>query len=171
MSAKVTVGDEIIFYGKLYHYYNASKQTSKYEIENAWLMTINGVAVKPDGSLEGSGNNNEDSSSGSSSIVPINPGTQWTNSDFGNYYEGIDFSNNSTLLSQLQKLNSKKRTSTVSYAGMRTKFIYTDYDPKNPSSKLLDFYSHESFDKTWDSGTTWNREHVWPNSRGGNLKV
>ena len=44
-------------------------------------------------------------------------------------------------------------------------FPKTDGDPNNPNN-LIGFYSGESkyFNGSW---TTFNREHVWPNSRGG----
>ena len=176
MSAKINVDDEVVFYGKLYHYYNSSSKTpTKYEVEDAWIMSINNVAVKADGSLEGSSNNNNnnnnnnssDSSDSSGSTTPINPGVQWTNSDFGNYYQGIDFSNNGTLLSQLQALNKTKRTSLVGYGSMPSKFYETDYDP-NDKSKVIGFYTNSSASYSGNM----NREHVWPKSHGsaGNLE-
>ena len=43
---------------------------------------------------------------------------QWTNDDFGDYYQSIDFTSYSTLKTQLQTLNNTKRTKTVGYDGM-----------------------------------------------------
>ena len=40
-----------------------------------------------------------------------------------------------------------------------------DRDPNNASNLLL-VYSGFSVDATWDSGVTWNREHLWPDSLG-----
>ena len=42
----------------------------------------------------------------------------------------------------------------------------SDIDPNNSSNVML-VYTGNSVSKTWDSGVTWNREHVWPQSRLG----
>ncbi|XMB71611.1 endonuclease [Mycoplasmatota bacterium WC30] len=42
----------------------------------------------------------------------------------------------------------------------------SDVDPNN-SSNLMLIYTGDSVDSSWDSGLTWNREHVWPQSRLG----
>ena len=98
---------------------------------------------------------------------------QGTTTDTGTYYSGIN-PNSSTLLADLRTLNLGKRKKTVGYDGMGTSassssYIYTDYDPatvKVDSSghkygtKILSFYSGTPT-------TSWNREHVWPRSRGG----
>lgn len=91
------------------------------------------------------------------------------------YYDSItDSMSGTTLLTKLRELNLEKRTSTVGYSAMGTDpsgmFKYTDYDPNSTisydskgqpyGSKILSFYSGIST-------TSWNREHVWPNSRGG----
>jgi endonuclease I len=39
----------------------------------------------------------------------------------------------------------------------------TDRDPDRPDNIIL-VYTNQSVDHTWDGGTTWNREHVWPQS-------
>ena len=41
----------------------------------------------------------------------------------------------------------------------------TDGDPNNPGNIIL-FWSELSIDSKWDSGKSWNREHVWPQSQG-----
>ena len=41
----------------------------------------------------------------------------------------------------------------------------TDKDPNKPGHILL-FWSNISIPCIWDSGATWNREHVWPQSKG-----
>lgn len=88
------------------------------------------------------------------------------------YYNSID-GNSSSLLSDLQGLNKSKRTRTVGYSSMGTSangsFKYTDYDPETVKydskgqpygTSVLSFYSGKSV-------TNFNREHVWPDSRGG----
>ena len=98
----------------------------------------------------------------------------YTNHDASTYYNSIDFTaNGETLLAQLQNLNKTKRKSTVGYNSMGTspsgQFKYTDYDPNfvqydsngQPyGTKISSFY-------TYTSATSWNREHVWPNTHGG----
>ena len=86
----------------------------------------------------------------------------WTNEDYGNYYQSIDL-NNPNLLSQLQQLNKEERTFTVGYKNMWTYYGKTDYDPED-TSKVLAYYNNTS-----STRANMNREHVWPNSRGGNL--
>ena len=82
------------------------------------------------------------------------------------YYAGIDV-NSSTLLQDLNSLNSKKRKSTVGYSAMlnspSTGFYVTD--PGTGSNTITTFYSGKN-----NNGTGGlNREHVWPKSHGGNL--
>ena len=103
------------------------------------------------------------------------PGTTYENGDKDTYYNSInDTLSGDSLLSALRSLNLSRRKKTIGYSAMGTSasnsaFIYTDYDPnyteidKNGQvygTKILSFYSGTST-------TSWNREHVWPNSRGG----
>lgn len=85
---------------------------------------------------------------------------QWTNDDFGDYYSSIDFSSYSTLLDQLQDLNSTKRKKTVGYSSMWDYFDQTDYNPSN-KSQYIAFYKG-----TPASRGEMNKEHVWPKSHG-----
>ena len=98
----------------------------------------------------------------------------YINNDAETYYKDIDFTANaSSLLKQLQDLNKEKRKTTVGYSSMGTspsgQYKYTDYDPNYVQydsngqpygTKISSFY-------TYTSATSWNREHVWPNSHGG----
>lgn len=91
------------------------------------------------------------------------------------YYASIsDSQTGDALLSALKSLNKSKRKSEVGYKNMGTsssgKFKFTDYDPATVKTNadgakygtsILSFYSGKST-------TTFNREHVWPDSRGGN---
>lgn len=54
----------------------------------------------------------------------------------------------------------------ISYGDLRQALQNSDEDPDNPSNIIL-LYSGDSINSTWDSGATWNREHVWPKSLGG----
>ncbi len=98
-----------------------------------------------------------------------------TASELASYYSSISDSDTGTsLLSKLQSLNSTKRKRTVGYSGVGTDtngaFIYTDYDlnytttdsnGQTYGTKVASFY-------TKTPATSWNREHMWPNSHGGN---
>ena len=98
-----------------------------------------------------------------------------TASELNSYYSSISSGDTgTTLLSKLQSLNSTKRKKTMGYSTMGTSissspYSYTDYDMNNTAvdsngqiygTKVASFY-------TKTSATDWNREHVWPNSRGG----
>lgn len=56
----------------------------------------------------------------------------------------------------------------TSYDATRDMFQYTDCQNNgSPSNKISAFYSGDAIGPAWGTGTTWNREHVWPNSKGG----
>ena len=92
------------------------------------------------------------------------------------YYQSIDTASfGDRLLTALRTLNLSNRTKQVTYTSMSTSasgmFKYTDYDPATVKftsegvpygTKISSFYSGKIT-------TTFNREHVWPNSRSGNL--
>ncbi len=98
-----------------------------------------------------------------------------TASELASYYSSISNSDSGTsLLSKLQSLNSSKRKKTIGYSGIGTDtsgaVIYTDYDLNSTAkdsngqtygTKVASFY-------TKTAATSWNREHMWPNSHGGN---
>ena len=91
------------------------------------------------------------------------------------YYSSIDTAlSGDSLLAELRTLNLEKRTSLAGYNTMGSlsgKVKFTDYDPATVKftsdgvpygTKILSFYSGKV-------ATNFNREHVWPKSRGGNL--
>ena len=87
------------------------------------------------------------------------------------YYDGIDTRlRGDALLGSLRTLNLKKRTKTISYGSLNENFKYTDYDINSVqyqgstpySNKIISFYSG-------NVTSSFNKEHVWPNSHGGNL--
>lgn len=91
----------------------------------------------------------------------------YTNGDAATYYNGIGDATGDSLLSALRSLNGSKRKSTVGYKPMLNNpsngFYITD--PGNGSNTITTFYSGKN-----NNGTSGlNREHVWPDSRGGNL--
>lgn len=98
----------------------------------------------------------------------------YTNGDADTYYNSLDLTKTGNdFLKDLRSLNLNKRQSTVGYKAMGTspsgQYKYTDYDPNYVEydsngqpygTRILSFY-------TYTSATSWNREHVWPNSHGG----
>lgn len=97
--------------------------------------------------------------------VEVNALGGYTNGDGDTYYSSID-ENSSTLLSDLQSLNSSKRKATPGYSGLWDYFKYTDYYTSFGASDGLytAFYQAKSGTKS-----EMNKEHVWPKSHGGNL--
>ena len=85
----------------------------------------------------------------------------------GNYYSEIsDSLTGDDLLNALHALNNKKRTKLVTYAGFRQACATFDADPDG-SGRIISFYTNDLIGPNWDGGSSWNREHVWPNARGG----
>ncbi|BCR35463.1 endonuclease I family protein [Mariniplasma anaerobium] len=77
------------------------------------------------------------------------------------YDQAVGLYGNDLLLSLRTIINSN--TTMTSYEDATTMLAATDVDPNN-SNNLILVYLGTSVDSTWDSGTTWNREHVWPQS-------
>ena len=87
----------------------------------------------------------------------------------GNYYDSItDSMSGTTLLNALNSLNNKKRKKTVGYAAFRQFAAKCDANPDG-GGKIVGFYDNKLIGPSWDGGSTWNREHVWPNVRNGDL--
>ena len=83
------------------------------------------------------------------------------------YYSSVNLeATNTSLLNALHTLNSNKRTKAVGYKNMGTYYPQTDGDPNN-SRNLIAFYSGTSATFSGNFSGNINREHVWPNSRGG----
>lgn len=59
----------------------------------------------------------------------------------------------------------KIRKTTYSYDNLRDAYVTVDKD-LNGTGNIIGFYDGASFSGTWDNGATWNREHVWPQSKG-----
>ncbi len=78
------------------------------------------------------------------------------------YYSGVS-GTGATLQAQLKAAMSSGHI-LRSYGDFRFSAAITDQDPNNASNVLL-VYNRASVPATWDSGATWNREHVWPDSR------
>ncbi len=84
----------------------------------------------------------------------------------GSYtYSQLSTLSGSNLRTKLRTLVTSNRR-TVGYDGLKTYFPYTDAYYAN-SSKLVLFYCNGTTNGKWDSAKTWNREHMWPDSKGG----
>ena len=84
----------------------------------------------------------------------------------GSYtYANLSAKSGSSLRTALRSL-VKQKNNTVGYNGLRSYMKYTDAY-RGSTSKMMLFYSSRTCTSTWDSGKTWNREHMWPQSLGG----
>ena len=73
---------------------------------------------------------------------------------------------NSALYEELHGLMYDNLTNPTSYAGTRDLYRYTDcQNSAITDNSISSFYSGDAIGPDWDSGSTWNREHVWPNSK------
>ncbi|MBP3381427.1 MAG: endonuclease, partial [Clostridia bacterium] len=70
----------------------------------------------------------------------------------------------SELYLALQKVMKDAHRHQTSYNETRDLYMYTDC--QNSGGKISSFYSGKAIGPNWDSGSTWNREHTWPNSKG-----
>ena len=81
------------------------------------------------------------------------------------YYSSIDESlYGANLKSALRSLITTTQKKTTTYDEIKTVTVKTDADPEKEGNIIL-FYSRVSVSGKWDSGKTWNREHVWPRSK------
>lgn len=69
----------------------------------------------------------------------------------------------SALYKELQSLMIENHTHQTSYDETRDLYKYTDC--QNGGGKISTFYSGREVGPSWDSGSTWNREHCWPKSK------
>ena len=72
----------------------------------------------------------------------------------------------SALGTAIHNMLVEKQTSTTSYDGTKSMYTYTDC-VESDTAHISSYYSATQISSTWN-GTTWNREHTWPNSKGAN---
>jgi endonuclease I len=77
------------------------------------------------------------------------------------YYSVLEGVSDSNVLSTLRTLLSNYTYRNYDYA--RNLLQDSDEDPNNSNNIIL-VYNRASVLSRWDSGATWNREHVWPQS-------
>lgn len=80
------------------------------------------------------------------------------------YYKAAEGLSGAALRSQLNKIISSNVRS-ISYSDTSYILDETDVDPNNAKNVLL-IYNRASVSGVWN-GTTWNKEHVWPQSKLG----
>lgn len=75
----------------------------------------------------------------------------------------------SALYEALHQLMAHAHATTTSYDATRALYQYTDSQKNGAeTTKISAFYSGALIGPEWDGGQTWNREHTWPDSKGGN---
>ncbi len=81
---------------------------------------------------------------------------------------GVSNAPSSPLYSALQNLMENAHTHETSYNETRDLYQYTDCQNNGNTNNgsISCFYSGASLGPAWDGGSTWNREHTWPNSKG-----
>lgn len=93
------------------------------------------------------------------------------------YYESLSMGiKGDELKTELRELNKTKKVYTINFNEGRSTnmgknintYALTDADPRDPT-KIIGFYDNVSYQAAWNQGNIWQREHVWPDSRGGNL--
>ncbi|WP_442484970.1 endonuclease I family protein [Aeoliella sp. SH292] len=77
-------------------------------------------------------------------------------------YYNLATGSGATLKSQLTSAMSAGHVQR-NYGDLRYSAAITDRDPNNSNNILL-VYNRASVPATWDNGSTWNREHLWPQS-------
>lgn len=87
------------------------------------------------------------------------PATTYQLTSLSEYYANINISQeNNNLLVELRTLISSMTQRT--YGDAKTMLQYTDENP-NKKGYLYGLYDGDDIYATWDSGASWNREHVW----------
>ena len=69
----------------------------------------------------------------------------------------------SALYEQLADMMTAAHDNPTDYDDTTSLFMYTDCE--NGGGSISSFYSGTAIGPSWDGGDTWNREHVWPNSK------
>lgn len=88
---------------------------------------------------------------------------------YSGYYQTLQGLSDQALLPALRLVlrsildSNNLLPSNVTYGNSRDVLQLSDKDPNNPNNIIL-VYRQTSVPKTWDSGRTWNREHVFPQS-------
>ena len=68
-------------------------------------------------------------------------------------------------LNQLMGNTCKLDAWHLDYGTLRYEYVNVDRD-LNRDGYIIGYYDGKSFSGKWDGGSTWNREHTWPQSKG-----
>ncbi|MFT5424056.1 MAG: endonuclease I [Phycisphaerales bacterium] len=96
---------------------------------------------------------------GGTPVIPGDLSDEWA--EPGTYYNGVS-GTGAILKAQLTTAMTSGHIQRA-YGDFRYSAVLHDADPNQPGNILL-VYNRASVPATWDSGSTWNREHVWPQS-------
>ncbi|NLD26801.1 MAG: hypothetical protein GX661_05515 [Acholeplasmataceae bacterium] len=83
---------------------------------------------------------------------------------YTDYYQSIDGLSGTALKAELKRIISKMTS--ISYTNTSYVLAGSDEDPSHPGNVLL-VYNRGSVSGVWDEGKTWNKEHIWPQSKLG----
>lgn len=90
----------------------------------------------------------------------------------GYSYDAFDDMSQTELLASLRGLMSSTHKALTTYANCRDWAYYTDCENEDAKNKAEDYKTvlllYTSHTTTRDQWQKWNREHVWPQSHGGN---
>jgi len=85
-------------------------------------------------------------------------------STYVGYYASVAGLSGSSLKAELKRLVSNMTS--IGYSSTSQHFINIDRDLNNPG-KIILIYDRRSVSGVWDGASTWNKEHVWPQSKLG----
>ena len=74
------------------------------------------------------------------------------------------------LLNTLMGNTCQLGSSSFSYNTLREAYVGVDRD-LNTAGNIIGYYDGRSMNGTWDGGSTYNREHTWPQSKGANKSI
>ncbi|MCQ2340500.1 MAG: M6 family metalloprotease domain-containing protein [Paludibacteraceae bacterium] len=74
------------------------------------------------------------------------------------------------LFGTLNTKMGQTKQSGGSYDDLRDKYVNVDRD-LNKAGNIIGYYNGQSMNGTWDGGTTYNREHTWPQSKGATKTI
>ncbi len=77
----------------------------------------------------------------------------------------------SELYVELQELMVGAHTNQTTYGDTRYLYCFTDCQDQDNEAGISCFYSGNKIGPSWDSGSTWNREHCWPKSKTSTTSV
>ena len=139
-----------------------SSSSSETSVSSSISSSESTSSTSDEESSSSSSSPSESSASSSSSLV-------YTYTGYYQALEGLeDDQLKPALTSTLRSIlgSNNLLPSSVTYGNSRYALADTDEDPANPNNIIL-VYRQTSISSTWDGGATWNREHVFPQSKLG----